>query len=119
MMLDLHQRFRVSVDFLCIYISEAHPINEWLLYSEVCFRQPRTLEERIAIARKLISETGMDERLVTVDVMDDNAEIAFAAWPERLFIIQNGRIVYKGGTGPFHYHPEEVEQWIAAFLAST
>ena len=38
-----------------------------------------------------------------------------AAWPERLYIIdETGHIVYRGGMGPFHYKPAEVREWLAA-----
>ena len=34
--------------------------------------------------------------------------------PERLYVIdEQGTIVYKGEPGPFGFHPEEVEAWLA------
>jgi hypothetical protein len=47
--------------------------------------------------------------------MDNAADELYAGWPERLYVIgADGRIAYKGKTGPFGYHPEEVEAWLAA-----
>lgn len=47
--------------------------------------------------------------------MNNSAERAYAAWPERLYIIAaDGRIAYKGGLGPRDYRPEEVRAWLAA-----
>src|SRR2546429_7166195 len=47
--------------------------------------------------------------------MSNAADNAYAAWPERLYIIdETGHIVYRGGLGPFHYKPAEVRQWLAA-----
>jgi len=46
--------------------------------------------------------------------MSNAANDAYAAWPERLYIIDaNGRITYKGGNGPFKYDPKEVRAWLA------
>ena len=47
------------------------------------------------------------------DPIDDNTRFAFEAVPERLFIILDGKIVYRGGEGPFGYKPEEVANWLA------
>lgn len=49
---------------------------------------------------------------ILVDNMDNQANKLYAAWPERLYIIQRGKIVYKSGIGPEGYHPEIVEYWI-------
>jgi hypothetical protein len=50
-----------------------------------------------------------------VDDMTNAANDAYAAWPERLYIIdENGKIAYRGGNGPFKYYPSEVRDWLAA-----
>ena len=80
----------------------------------VCYAQPKTLAERVAIANdftqrfKYMVPFGIDE-------MDNAANDAYAAWPERLYILdENGRVAYKGGNGPFKYDPKEVRAWLAA-----
>jgi len=80
---------------------------------DVCYMQPKTLEQRVAIANdftrrfKFTLPFGIDE-------MNNAANDAFAAWPERLYIIDaNGKISYKGGNGPFRYDPNEVRAWLA------
>jgi len=107
------------VDFLTIYIREAHPTDEWMMKSnekdkdDVCYKQPKTIEDRIAIANdftkryKFAVPFGIDE-------MSNAANDAYAAWPERLYIIdERGQISYKGGNGPFKYNPKEVRAWLA------
>jgi Iodothyronine deiodinase len=73
----------------------------------IVLRQPRSLEERREAARVLVER--LKYRLpVAIDPMDGRAEKAFAAWPERIYIIdRGGRILYKGGLGPFEFKPEE------------
>jgi hypothetical protein len=107
------------VDFLTIYIREAHPTDEWMMKSnekdkdDVCYKQPKTIEDRIAIANdftkryKFAVPFGIDE-------MSNAANDAYAAWPERLYIVdERGQISYKGGNGPFKYNPKEVRAWLA------
>ena len=49
-----------------------------------------------------------------VDDMGNAADLAYSAWPERLYIIdENGRIAYRGGMGPFNYNPAEARAWLA------
>lgn len=45
-----------------------------------------------------------------VDSMDNLAEDAYAAWPERLYVIgKDGTILYKGAMGPGGFAPDEVD----------
>ena len=44
--------------------------------------------------------------------MEDEATKAYGAFPERLFIIQQGQIVYEGGMGPYNYDLNEVTRWL-------
>jgi hypothetical protein len=46
--------------------------------------------------------------------IENGANPLYAGWPERFYIVdERGIIVYKGKPGPFGYHPEEVEFWLA------
>jgi len=110
------------VEFLTVYVSEAHPEDEWQLDSnreeDVVIDQPRSLEERKAAADVLVGRFEYDLPLA-IDAMDNRAERAYAAWPERLYIVApGGRIVYRGGLGPFDFEPEEMEEALAAYLES-
>lgn len=44
--------------------------------------------------------------------MSDSANRSYAAWPERLYIIVDGVIVYKSGPGPFGYVLDDVRSWL-------
>jgi hypothetical protein len=49
-----------------------------------------------------------------IDDMSNAANDAYAAWPERIYIIdESGHIAYRGGMGPFNYKPEEAREWLA------
>jgi hypothetical protein len=79
----------------------------------VCYAQPKTLEQRVAIAKDFTKRYKFSVPF-GIDDMSNAANDAYAAWPERLYILdQSGRIVYKGGNGPFKYDPKEVRAWLA------
>ena len=43
-----------KIDFLHIYISEAHPSDGWHMESVIDYKAPTTLEERKAAYQKLV-----------------------------------------------------------------
>jgi len=113
----MYKRYGDRARFLTIYIKEAHPTDEWQMEvnekQSVCYPQPRSTEARIAIASDFKERFHYDIPLL-VDPIENPANAAYAAWRERLYIVdEGGRIVYKGGMGPFEFHPEEVEGWLA------
>ena len=103
-------------DFVTIYIKEAHPTDEWQMDSNVkenvCYPQPKNTRQRVAIANDFVRRFDYPIPLL-VDSTENEAEIAYAGWPERFYIVdRRGIIVYKGEPGPFGFHPEEVEAWL-------
>jgi hypothetical protein len=104
---------------LTIYVREAHPTDEWRMESNekdkdnVCYAQPKTIEQRVAIANDFTQRFKYTVPF-GIDQMSNAANDAYAAWPERLYVIDgDGRISYKGGNGPFKYDPKEVRAWLA------
>ena len=53
-----------------------------------------------------------DNYKLVVDLMDNKASTAYAAMPERLYVILDGKIVYEGLQGPFDYRLNEVEEYL-------
>ena len=84
--------YKSKVDFLAVYISEAHATDEWKLYTDVCFKQPTTIEERVEVASKFATRLHGDMDLV-IDGMNNLCRDAFSSWPERLYIIgKDGKV---------------------------
>jgi type I thyroxine 5'-deiodinase len=99
-------------------VREAHPTDEWQMKSnlkdDVCYAQPKTLEQRLAIANDFTKRFKYTVPF-GIDDMRNAADLAYSAWPERLYIVdESGHIAYRGGMGPFHYKPDEVRDWLAA-----
>src|SRR5712692_5869581 len=107
----MYRRYGDQATFLAVYIKEAHPTDEWQMETnekeDVCYAQPRSMEQRVAIANDFVTRFQFPIPLL-VDGMDNAADAVYAGWPERLYVIdESGTIVYKGKTGPFGYHPSE------------
>jgi len=84
------------------------------LKDDVCYAQPRNLSDRLAIANDFTKRFNYPVPF-GVDDMNNAANDAYSAWPERLYVIdESGKIVYRGGMGPFNYNPAEVRGWLAA-----
>jgi hypothetical protein len=121
---DLHRiydKYKDRAEFLTVYISEAHPDDEWQMDSnrkdKFVFNQPKTFEERKELAKVLVDR--LEYRMpVAIDSLDNRAESVFGAWPERIYVLEpGGRIVFKGEMGPFGFHPEEGEKALEGLLA--
>lgn len=106
---------------LTIYIEEAHAIDEWILpesepivTGEALIPVHKNIDDRITAAKSLIK----NRKLLCETVCDvfgaGNVNDVYGAWPERLYIIVDGTVVYQGGQGPFDYKLHEVQDWLAA-----
>jgi hypothetical protein len=80
---------------------------------DVCYKQPKSIGDRVAIANDFTKRYKFGVPF-GIDEMSNAANDAYAAWPERLYIVaESGQISYKGGNGPFKYDPKEVRAWLA------
>lgn len=128
---DLYEKYHDQVQFLMVYIREAHPKDGWRLDGGIggLFMKvmggkaatdvydPKTIEERRAIAGQC--EAALQYGIRTyVDEMDDAVSEAYAAKPTRLYLVGvDGRVEYAAGLGPWGFKPEELEAAIKEYLA--
>ena len=127
---DLYVRYHDRVQFLMIYIREAHPVDGWwlgggmtrLVTKTIGFTavtdvyDPKTIEERQAVAGRCEVDLRYDIQTY-VDEMDDAVSKAYAAFPTRLYLVGlDGRVVYAGGLGPFGFNPAELGAAIEEYL---
>jgi len=116
----LRENFSGVADFVTVYIAEAHPAERGHFRvggegGNYDIDTHANIADRLAAATKLKEEAGeaLKGCKILVDPMDDRANIAYAALPERLYVVQDGQIVYQGGLGPFDYKISEVETFLA------
>ncbi|XP_071546182.1 type I iodothyronine deiodinase-like [Panulirus ornatus] len=108
------EEFRGLADFEVVYIAEAHPKDGWAFQGNIEVDTHRSLEERQAAAGRMVElEPQLCE--VLVDQLDDRASRHYAAFPERLYIVQDGVVLYQGGRGPFGYKLEEVDDFLRKY----
>lgn len=126
----LYEQYHEEVQFLNIYIREAHPIDGWWLGRRLTKKivkiifpkasmehyDPKTIEERRAVAEEC--QIALQYGVQTyVDKMDDAVNHAYAAWPTRLYLIGlDGKVVYAGGLGPYDFFPRKLKTAIDNYL---
>ena len=112
----LYRQWKDTVAFLMVYIREAHPSDEWQmainLEQDVVFEQPRSEAERRVVAGSCLLRLGTAMPCV-VDSIDNLVDHAYAAWPERLFVVgTDGRIAFGSAQGPWGYDPALLGAWL-------
>jgi type I thyroxine 5'-deiodinase len=114
-------RYAGTVPFLLIYIREAHPTDGRQAPQNVrqgaLLPTARTIEQKEAHADTCVRK--LDIRFpALVDGMDNKVELAYAGWPDRLYLVgRDGRVVYKSRPGPQGFVPAELENAIRTTLA--
>mmetsp|Transcript_9443 Transcript_9443/g.8448 ORF Transcript_9443/g.8448 Transcript_9443/m.8448 type:complete len:144 (-) Transcript_9443:38-469(-) len=105
--------------FLTIYIAEAHARDEWWMPTtdnaqegeSACIYQHKNIQERIIAAKSFQKDFNYPCEIIC-DSMKNEVYENYDSWPERLYIIEKGIIVYQGGMGPFDYKLAEVKDWL-------
>jgi hypothetical protein len=109
----MHQRYLGQVEFLLIYIREAHPADGWQVKRNidegVVLATPKSAEQREEHAAACVR--NLDIRFTTlIDGMDNRTEADYSGWPDRLYLVgKDGRIAFKGRPGPAGFKPVELE----------
>ncbi len=86
---------------------EGHPVVQ----------EPITLDERRALAGSCSTGLDLKDLPTLVDRMDDAVGKAYAAHPDRLYLVgRDGKIAYAGGPGPMGFKPDELEEAIKKVL---
>ena len=79
--------------------------------------QPRTAEARRKIAEGCAQELKLDLP-VLVDDMQDSVAKAYAAWPDRLYVLSaDGKVAYGSAPGPRGFKVDEMVAALEKTLA--
>lgn len=114
---DLYQSYKDHAEFLIVYIKEAHPLDgrrPTRYAEELEIRDHKNYGERCTVASRLMK----DEKLTIpciVDGMDNKVSNAYAAHPDRVFLVdKDGRLAIAGARGPRGFAPaiDDVAEWL-------
>ena len=121
----ISEQHRNQVDFRLVYIREAHapggPDAQW----------QSTINERdgisLPIAHDLAEKSAHAQLCVrkldlpwpaSVDAMDGPAEVAYQAWPSRVYLIgRDGHVAFNSRLGELDFHPAELDAALREILA--
>lgn len=96
-----------------VYIREAHPLDGASPMGGGAYpivEDPTSYEERKGVAEVCMTKLALEPMPALVDGIDDAVNLAYAAWPERLYLIDfDGVVAYRGGPGPYEFEPDELE----------
>jgi hypothetical protein len=115
---SIAKEFGDRVEFLCVYIKEAHPTDGSQsppnIDDDVLFTQPTTEDERAEVAAACMLRFNFSFPMV-LDNMTNEAEGKYKAMPERLYVLDaNGRVTWKCGLGPHLFDPDGFDQAVKA-----
>lgn len=104
-------------DSVVVYIEEAHPSDGWVS-TDAPYQIPkhRCLADRLGAAQLMRLE--VPGCLIVVDSMENSSNVAYGAYFDRLYILQEGKIVYQGGRGPEGYRITELRDWLVEYRKS-
>ena len=80
----------------------------------ISVQDPKTYDERVKVATKACDVLKIRIPCL-VDGMNDEANKAYAAWPDRLYVVdRDGKIAVAGGQGPRGFMPsvEAARAWL-------
>ena len=116
----LYRIYKDRATFVMVYVREAHPTDGWSMESNdhvgISLSQPRTYDERVAVAQTCGKSLGLGFPML-VDTIDDAVGAQYSGMPSRLYLIDHDRkVAYKSGRGPFGFKPAELEHSLVLLL---
>ena len=98
-----------------IYIKEAHASDSRSPIPNAP-PSPKNIDEREILASKCIKEMKLTIPTL-VDSMEDQANKAYKAWPDRLFVISKDmKVVWAAKRGPWGFKPDEAKKALKEHL---
>ncbi|MBI2684825.1 MAG: deiodinase [Acidobacteria bacterium] len=114
------KKYQKDVEFLLVYVREAHPVDGWQVAQNekegVLIESAKTYEQKDEHATSCARNLGITFTTL-VDGMDNTAEKAYTAWPDRYYLVgTDGRIVVKGAPGPAGFRAAVLDTAITKLL---
>ena len=77
--------------------------------------QPKSIDDRTVNAHVLANMIDYPVDIY-LDLLDNDANLAFGALPERLVIVKDNKVEFIGGDGPFNYSIDAVDDHLKKML---
>ena len=132
-LLPVYRKYRKDVEFMMIYIREAHPTDKWWLAETKFMRvvadmlnpypsydtlEPTSIKERRSVAQTC-SKKLLANMPVYIDNMDNQVDLKYVGWPTRTYFLGNdGRVVFDSGLGPYGLSHAELDKTIADYTSN-
>lgn len=101
--------------FYVVYIREAHPADGRRPIPNAP-KDPKSLDERESVASDCVKGMKLSIPFL-IDDMQDTANKAYAAWPDRMYIVdRQGKVAYKGEPGPKGFKPDDARAKLKELL---
>jgi len=97
---------------MVVYIREAHARDTWPMGEHVSVvDDPTNIGDRLSIAKRFQEEVSLEVPMY-VDGMSNAFEEAYAAWPERFYVLVEDRVAWIAQPKRGALHPSELESWL-------
>jgi len=120
----MFKRYQDIAEFRMVYIKEAHAADG--VWPMPLAKEKGINEHKDYAARCSTAEMLIKDQLLTIpcliDNMEDQVNKAYAAWPDRIFIVRtDGRLAVAGDMGPRGFVPamKAAEEWLEEFSATS
>jgi len=118
---EVHQlkaEFGDKVEWLTIYLKEAHAQDVWPLGQHVCVNDHKTSDDRIAVAKRFVETYKWQLPMIT-DCLEDEFLYTYLAHPERFYAFFDGKMMFKAQPKNAYFPVSDLRDWLLEHFAST
>lgn len=115
----MYSQYKDDVQFLIVYIKEAHPSDAWAMRVNPrlkYIKDPTNLFERYQVANTCVNDMKLSIPCV-IDDMENSTADAYKGFPDRLYLVgKDGNIAFRGEPGPMGFQPDALDAAIQTEL---
>ena len=132
---ELYEQYSDRVEFIVVYVKEAHASDRWWLgrsrsqrlvndltnqRARTDIKEPVTLEQRNKVAASCQANLFDGVVPLYVDQMDNHVAQLYTSRPTRIYFIDRaGKVIYNPGIGPFGFNPDHLAPVIEDYLTGS
>lgn len=114
----LYASYNDQIEFLIVYIREAHPEMLREGNKTGIVGRPRDLNERVILATECVSKYKFTIPMV-IDGMEGKVNSDYQSWPVRVTVTDiDGKVAYYGGQGPAGFKLPPVERVLKKLISN-